>query len=193
MIVIGLLSIVTLALIFYDVSTLNTPKLLPKAFFDSIMDKLDLKNLKEVRAACLKENNNIIARIIVAGLDQSKKSLEPVSIKEAVEQRARMEIGNLWQNINYFSDIVTVAPLMGLLGTVLGMIQAFRAVPLQSTGIKTALLVAGISKAMVTTAASLIVAITALIAYSYFRGKVQEISNGIELYSTEIIKKMAEF
>ena len=103
-----------------------------------------------------------------------------------MEHRARIEIGNLWQNLNYLSDIVTVAPLLGLLG----MIQAFHAIPLQSAGVKTTLLAAGISKAMVTTAAGLIVAIPALMAYSYFRGKVQEVINVIEIYGTDIIEVM---
>ena len=68
------------------------------------------------------------------------------------------------------------------------MIQAFHAVPLQSASVKTTLLAAGISKAMVTTASGLIVAIPALIAYSYFRGTGQEVTNVIEIYSTDIIK-----
>ena len=192
MIVIGLLSVVTLALIIYDLRNLKTEKLLPRAFFESMISKLSLKNLPEVREKCMRESSTVLARIVVSGLDQNKKGMQPQAVREAIEQRARMEIANLWQNINYFSDIVAVAPLLGLLGTVLGMIQAFRAVQVQSSGMKTALLVAGISKAMVATAAGLIVAIAALIAYSYFRGKVQEATSFIELYSSEIIKKIEE-
>ena len=107
-----------------------------------------------------------------------------------MEQRARIEIGNLWQNLNYLSDIVTVAPLLGLLGTVFGMIQAFSAVPLQSTGVKVPVMVAGISKAMVATGAGLVVAIAVLMAYSFFRGRVQALTNVIEMYTDDVIKAM---
>ncbi len=188
MIVIGLLSVVAVAIIVYDFMTLNVNKLAPREFFEEIILKLDNKDLKNVRNLCLQENNNIIAKIVLTGLDKVKKNRGDLLVKEAMEHRVRIEIGNLWQNLNYLSDIVAVAPLLGLLGTVLGMIQAFHAVPLQSAGVKTALLAAGISKAMVTTAAGLIVAIPVLMAYSYFRGKVQEVTNDIEIYSTDIIK-----
>ena len=139
---------------------------------------------------CTQEKENLIAKIVLAGLDKTKKKPGDILVREAMEHRARIEIGGLWQNLNYLSDIVAVAPLLGLLGTVLGMIQAFHAVPLQSAGAKTALLSAGISKAMVTTAAGLIVAIPVLMSYSYFRGKVQEVTNTIEIYVTDIIKIM---
>ncbi len=135
---------------------------------------------------CRKENNTIISKIVLAGLER-RNPLDD-SAREAMENTARAELTNLWQNINYLSDIVAVAPLLGLLGTVLGMIQAFHAVPLQSASVKTTLLAAGISKAMVCTASGLIVAIPALIAYSYFRGQVQQVTNMIEIYSTDIIK-----
>lgn len=186
MVVIGLLSVAAVAIIIYDFITLNVNKLAPRKLFDNVISKLGKRELDGTQAICRKENNTIIAKIVLAGLDR-RNPLDD-SAREAMENTARVEVTNLWQNINYLSDIVAVAPLLGLLGTVLGMIQAFHAVPLQSASVKTTLLAAGISKAMVCTASGLIVAIPALVAYSYFRGKVQQITNMVEIYSADIIK-----
>lgn len=189
MVVIGLLSIVAGAIIIYDIITFKSEKLLPRKLYENILTKLENYDVKSVRELCSNENN-ILSRIVLAGLDKAKKNLKDVSVKEAMEHRARIEIGNLWQNLNYLSDIVTVAPLLGLLGTVFGMIQAFSAVPLQSTGVKVPVMVAGISKAMVATGAGLVVAIAVLMAYSFFRGRVQGLTHVIETYTDDVIKAM---
>lgn len=186
MVVIGLLSVAAVAIIIYDFMMLNVNKLAPRRLFDEVVKKLESRDFGAAQTLCRKENNTIISKIVLAGLER-RNPLDN-SARDAMENTARAELTNLWQNINYLSDIVAVAPLLGLLGTVLGMIQAFHAVPLQSASAKTTLLAAGISKAMVTTASGLIVAIPALIAYSYFRGQVQQITNMIEIYSTDIIK-----
>jgi biopolymer transport protein ExbB len=186
MIVIGLLSVAALAIIIYDLLTLNVDKLAPRRLFEEVMRKIESRDFRAAQTVCQLENNTIISKIVLAGLE--RKNPLDTAARDAMENTARIEVTNLWQNINYLSDIVAVSPLLGLLGTVLGMIQAFRAVPLQSASVKTALLAAGISKAMVTTASGLVVAIPALIAYSYFRGQVQLVTNKIELYSTDIIK-----
>jgi len=186
MIVIGILSVAAVAIVIYDLMMLNVNKLAPKKLFQEVMAKLESRDFGGAKALCHQESNTIISKIVLAGLER-RTPLDD-SAREAMENTARVELTNLWQNINYLSDIVAVAPLLGLLGTVLGMIQAFHAVPLQSASLKTTLLAAGISKAMITTASGLIVAIPALMAYSYFRGQVQLVTNMIEIYSTDIIK-----
>jgi len=186
MVVIGLLSVVAVAIVIYDFMMLNVNKLAPSWLFNEVMRKLEGRDFSAAKTLCRKENHTIISKIVLAGLER-RNPLDDTA-REAMEGIARIELASLWQNISYLSDIVAVAPLLGLLGTVLGMIQAFHAVPLQSASMKTTLLAAGISKAMVATASGLVVAIPALIAYSYFRGKVQQVVNMIEIYSTDIIK-----
>ncbi|MDE1920868.1 MAG: MotA/TolQ/ExbB proton channel family protein [Candidatus Omnitrophica bacterium] len=188
MIGIGFLSVAAVAIIVYDVMMLNVNKLVPRGLYDEVMHKLNSRDFNGAQTICRQENSTIIAKIVLAGLE--RKQHHDDLAREAMENTARVELTNLWQNISYLSDIVAVAPLLGLLGTVLGLIQAFRAVPLQSASLKTTLLAAGISKAMVCTASGLIVAIPALMAYSYFRGHVQQITNMVEIYSSDIIKKI---
>lgn len=186
MVVIGILSVLAVAIIIYDIINLNVSKLASRELFNDVILKLESRDFGAAQALCHKQSNSIVSKIVLAGLERRNPMDD--SAREAMESTARAELTNLWQNINYLSDIVAISPLLGLLGTVLGMIQAFRAVPLQSAGLKTTLLAAGISKAMITTASGLVVAIPALIAYSYFRGQVQLVTNMIEIYSTDIIK-----
>ena len=133
---------------------------------------------------------NMISTIILAGLDKKQKG--PLLVRESIEVAARKEVGMLWQGISYLADVATVAPLIGLLGTVLGMIQAFNVIAFQTAVVKPILLAGGVSKAMVTTAGGLIVAIPAMLFYSYFKGKVQDISNAVESYTTDVIKVIEE-
>lgn len=190
MIILGLLSLLAMTIVVYEFMTLKQDVLTPKKFSEEIIMKLEKKEFKSAGKICKANPKNIIARIVASGLE--KMETRPIVSREALENSARKEIGQLWQVLSYLSDIATIAPLLGLLGTVLGMIQAFNVIAVQSSGVKPILLAAGVSKAMITTAAGLIVAIPAMLFYSYFRGKVQEISNSIQTYSTDIIKIIEE-
>jgi len=185
MFVLVLLSIAATTFIVYNFITLNLKKLLPRDFAEDVIENLKDKKDTAAKSMCQAEEN-ILSNIVVAGLD--KKDRGAIFVREAVENCARKEIGNLWQSISYLSDIATIAPLIGLLGTVLGMMQAFNVIAFQTAVVKPILLAGGVSKAMVTTAGGLMVAIPAMLFYAYFRNKVQEMANQIEGYSTEIIK-----
>ncbi len=185
MVVLGFLSILATALIVYNFITLKTSRLIPEKFTLEVINKLERKQKIAAEKMC-KTKDNIISKIVMAGL--LRRSKGHIFAREAMEDCARKEISNLWQNISYLADVATVAPLVGLLGTVLGMIQAFNVIAFQTVAVKPILLAGGVSKAMVTTAAGLIVAIPAMMFYSFFRGRVQSIVNIIENNTTEIIK-----
>ncbi len=189
MIILGLLSLAGTANIVYNFLTLKTTKLVPVDFAEMLIRKLEVGDARGAKYLC-RENQNILARIVNISVQDDKR--EVAFVRESMEIAARKEIGALWQNISYLGDIASIAPLIGLLGTVLGMIQAFNVIAFQSAVVKPILLAGGVSKAMVTTAGGLIVAIPAMMFYSFFRGKVQEISNVIEGYSTEIIRIIEE-
>lgn len=186
MIVLGILSLAALAITVYEFMTLKVAILAPKKFSEEIIQRLEKKEFKAAKKLCNANPNNIISRIVSAGLEKIES--RAIVAREAMENAARKEIGDLWQTLSYLADIANIAPLLGLLGTVLGMIQAFSVIVVQSSGVKPILLAAGVSKAMITTAAGLMVAIPVMLVYSYFRAKVQEVSNVVEIYSTDIIK-----
>jgi len=189
MVVLGLLSIATIFLIVLNFQNLQTVKLAPRDLAENVIQKLEKKQYKLAQEMCASQDN-IISRIVLSGLEKRPKGA--IHAKEAMENCGRKEIASLWQTISYLADIAAIAPMVGLLGTVIGMIQAFNVIAFQTAVVKPILLAGGVSKAMVTTASGLIVAIPAMILYAYFRGRVQEISNEVENYSTDIIKIIEE-
>lgn len=189
MLVLGILSMVALALAVYMFMTLKAELLVPQRFFEDLIEKLEARDLKSAQQMC-RRNNNILAQMALAGLDRTDKGR--VIAREAMEISARKDVSKLWLTISYLGDIATIAPLMGLLGTTLGMIQAFNVISYAGASLKPIMLVGGISKALVTTAAGLIIAVPALSVYSYFRGIVQDISSQVETYATDIMKLIEE-
>lgn len=168
MIILFLLSMFTLSIIAYNVIVINEKRLVPDNFVKDIIQNLQKRDKKAVLELC-ETNQNTIATVLQAGFGEKKD--KGIFIKEAMEKCAHKEIASLWRNISYLSDIATIAPLIGLLGTVLGMIQAFNVIAFQTAVVKPILLAGGISKAMVTTAGGLMVAIPALMFYSFFPWK----------------------
>ncbi len=189
MIVLGFLSMVAMALIVYDFMTLKPELKAPQRFFEDLVERIESGDLKSAQQLC-RRHDNILASIALAGLERTAKGR--VIVREAMENAGRKEVSKLWLNISYLGDIATIAPLMGLLGTVLGMIQAFNVISYAGASLKPIMLVGGISKALVTTAAGLVIAVPVLSVYSYFRGIVQEISDRVEMYSTDIMKMIEE-
>lgn len=187
MFVLMLLSIAATAMIVYSFMTIKVTQLCPKEPTQKLIEKLQTGSEQEVRQACESEQN-VIPKIILAGLDSKKRGI--AFARQAIENRAKREVDGLWQNISYLADIAVVAPLLGLLGTVMGMIQAFNVIAFQTAVVKPIVLAGGVSKAMVTTAGGLIVAIPVMLFYAYFRNKFRLITNIIESYTNEIIKSI---
>ena len=185
MIILLLMSIGGLALIIYNVQTLQIDNLAPGIFSERLIELLEKSDERGVRQLCSK-NHNIFSRIVIAGL--SKKRRGPAFVREAMENSARQEIGAMWHQISFLADLGSIGPLLGLLGTVLGMIQAFSSIAFQAASVKPVLLVGGVSKAMVCTAGGLVVAIPALLAYSFFKARVIHISRVVETHTAEMIK-----
>ncbi len=189
MILLAFLSVAGLGLIIYYFLTMKTERLLPKKFLEKVLAVLEKKRTQEARMLC-SSNNNLIANIVETGLSHVGRDQEV--IKEAIQDEGRRSIEDLRQKLSYLADIAAIAPMVGLLGTVLGMIQAFNVIAFQAGAVKPVLLASGISKAMVTTATGLIIAIPAMIFYSYFRGKIRDIVSRMEDISTEIYHLIAE-
>jgi len=121
MVVLAALSIAAFACIVYNFMILKVSNLVPGEFTADMIQKLKGGKIK-VAEEMSRSRQNIISSIVLSGLERKGKGA--VLAKEAMENSARKEIASLWQNISYLSDIATVAPMVGLLGTVLGMIQA---------------------------------------------------------------------
>ncbi len=142
------------------------------------------KELDTARIALVRESSPL-GRIIAAGLVNRQHDRE--IIKEAIEDTGRHVVPELERYLNTLGTIAAIAPFLGLLGTVLGMIQMFAGVSTHGVGDPTAI-AGGIAQALITTAAGLVVAIFAVLFYRYFRGRVNELLLDMEEQALKLIE-----
>jgi biopolymer transport protein ExbB len=189
MIVLALLSVTAVTLIVFYFITIKPDNLIPEDFLERSINLIEENRFNEARDICANADN-LIADVFEAGLTHMEK--EKIIIKEAMEDEGRRRADNLWQRLSYLADIAAISPMVGLLGTVLGMIQAFNVIAFQTGAVKPILLASGISKAMVTTAAGLIIAIPAMIFHSFFKGRIQDVIARLENISVELYHLLTE-
>ena len=156
-----------------------------RAVTDKKHGALDVKKLLEdIRA-----EDSPIVRVVRAGL---RKAYRPtMEIEKAIEDAGAKEASTMRRNCRALSVVANVAPLLGLLGTVLGMINAFMTVASKQEALgKTELLAAGIYQALVTTAVGLAIAIPSLILYYLFVDKIERLINEIDDITIELVERM---
>ena len=142
--------------------------------------KLNTQRLKELRA------NSPLGQLLAAGLANSKHGREVM--KECIEEEAARVIHELERYLNALGTIAGIAPLLGLLGTVLAMIDIFGAFMGSTGGANTQMLAGGIAKALITTAAGLIVAIPALFFHRFLSRRVDELVVGMEQQAIKLVE-----
>lgn len=183
MIPIILASIIALAIVIERFLYLRQVRLDSDTFMDKIRRVLGADRIDEALSIC--ENTpGPIPGLIRAGIEERGGSKE--EIKEAIEEAATREMPALERYLPALGTIANVSPLLGLLGTVLGMIKSTDVLATQGTA-NTVGLVGGISVALVTTAAGLLVAIPVLVAHNYFVNRVNSLILEMEIRSTELV------
>ncbi len=165
-----LCSTLAVAIIIERFWTLRTSKVMPEGLDATVEDwaarhELDQRHLNELRAG------SPLGRIYASALLNRKRPREV--IKESVEDTGRHVVHDLERFLNTLGTIAGISPLLGLLGTVIGMIEVFSAIMISGVG-DANVLAGGISQALITTAAGLTVAIPSYFFYRFFRGMVAE-------------------
>lgn len=158
-----LCSVIAVAIFFERLFALRRSNVLPRDFVDTIEDLIIREKIPEAVATCNK-NGSAIANILIAGIKNFGARRE--LIKETIEEVGRREAANLSRYTEALSTISAVSPLLGLLGTVTGIIKVFDAVATGGLG-DPSMLSAGISEALITTVTGLCIAIPSLVAYKY--------------------------
>lgn len=191
MIPLAALSFIAVLLIIFYLFTIRQGTVVSDKFMnaaDALIRKQDYLGLI---AVCNRENE-CIARIVYKTLDFATKN--PTAsfdeVREVTEAEGTRQASILNNRISYLNDISRVAPMVGLFGTVIGMIKAFESIG-KSSGVQHMELAPGVAQALVTTAAGLTVSIPALIFYSIFRGKVQKLIAELEAAMTHIMALLA--
>ena len=130
--------------------------------------------------------DELMARVLNAGLRMADQ--ERYIIQESMESEGQRGAAELWQRISYMNNVGAIAPLLGLLGTVWGMIGAFGALALDDYQVKSLTMALNVSQAMITTAAGLVLAIPALVVYYYLRGRVVRVVALVESHASEFVE-----
>jgi Biopolymer transport proteins len=133
-----------------------------------------------------------VARVMRRMLDFLTKNPKATlaEAREIAETEGTRQASRLNQQIVYLADIGTIAPMLGLFGTVLGMIKSFSIVASDIASTRPMLLASGVAEALVTTAAGLLIGIPAMAAYAYFRGRVQSLIADLEAATTQLVALM---
>ncbi len=183
------LSILAVYLIVERILTLRKADRDPGGFLEELHNYVSQGDIAAAKSLC-KQYDTPFARMLQKGIVKLGKPL-PI-IEASIENVGRIEIFKLERNLNSLATISGAAPMIGFLGTVSGMVQAFIAIAQQEGTISPKVLSSGIYEAMITTVAGLIVGIIAYIGYNYLTGKVQKIVHQMEYTSIEFMEFLQE-
>lgn len=172
-------SIGTVGLVIYNSISVREKSIINmKVLQDEVGPALDQLDFQEALNVCERHDGPLL-KILQNGLETTHSGkFESQVIDQAFDEAASVELAKPFVFINYLQVIASVAPMVGLLGTVSGMVKAFRTIAEQGMG-RPELLADNISEALITTASGLIVAIPALIAYFYFKNKYGKIASQV--------------
>ena len=184
MITLAALSIISIYLFIERYSTLNKARKIDSSFLNSIKNYVQDKDIKAAKTLC-KNTNSSISRMLEKGIDRIEKPMKDIS--SAIENQGKLEVYVLEKNLANLATIAGAAPMIGFLGTVIGMIVAFHEMASSGGNIDIEMLSKGIYTAMVTTVAGLIVGIIAYMAYNLLVTKVEKVVFLLETTTTDFM------
>lgn len=183
MYILALLSIMAVGLALYYAMTLTERNLVPNELVMQIRHYMRDRRYEDIARLC-RRSKGMFSKVILAGITRGMN--DPHAVSTTMEAVGRREAESLMRKVRYLSDIATVSPMLGLLGTVLGMIRAFNLIAFDYSAVKPVALASAVAQALVTTAAGLIVAIPCMGLFFYFRGKVQALVGRVEEVAVEV-------
>jgi len=181
-------SLLALAIFIERLWAMKKDKVLPVALFATVESLLKENKIGEALYMCGR-NDSCLSRIILAGLKSHGRRTS--DIKEAIEESGRREVASLDRYTGILGTIANITPLLGLLGTVSGMIKAFDVISTGGVG-DPAVLAGGISEALITTASGLTVAIPTFVAYKFLTGRADRLVIDMEEYSLNLVELLKD-
>lgn len=177
-------SVISIAIIAERFWSLQQKRIAPPELVTQIWQWLKYKQVDASRIKALQANSPL-GQILASGLINRNSSREIT--KESIEDIGRHVTVALERNLNTLGTVAAISPLIGLLGTVIGMIKVFAVITAEGVG-NPETLAGGISEALITTATGLVVAIPSLIFYRYFRGRISKLVVGMEEQAMQLIE-----
>ncbi len=179
-------SFIALALTIEHIVNIKRDKIVPPQLIDEIEGMFENEEYQEALELCEAEPN-YLTNILAAGLPKINSGFE--TMKVSMDEAAEEESVKLQQKIGYLSLIGNISPMMGLFGTVSGMIVAFETIARLGASVSPSDLAGGISQALVTTFLGLFVAIPSMIAYFFFRNKVIRVSIELAAIADDLVDR----
>jgi biopolymer transport protein ExbB len=189
MIPIGLLSVLAVYFFVERVLMINKANQDPDAFMGRVKELVLRGDISGAKMLC-SQNDTPVARMIEKGVSRIGSPLK--NIEASIENVAKIEVFKLEKNLAWLATIAGAAPMIGFLGTVIGMVQAFIAISQEEGSVSPKLLSSGIYTAMITTVAGLLVGIMAYLAYNYLVTRVAKVIHKMEYTSVDFIDLLQE-
>jgi biopolymer transport protein ExbB len=180
----GLLSIYAIYILIERFSTIKKASVEDESFLKSIKNFVEQKDIQAAKTLC-KNTDNPVSRMIEKGIDRIDKPMTDISA--AIENQGKLEVYKMENNLANLATIAGAAPMIGFLGTVIGMIVAFHEMASAGGNIDVEMLSKGIYTAMVTTVGGLVVGIIAYIAYNFLVSKIDKVIFQLEARTTEFL------
>jgi biopolymer transport protein ExbB len=178
-----LTSIIGVAIILERFWSLRKSQIIPDGLMVEIKTMIKQNNFDNNKVIILK-NSSPLGDLLSVAIGKRKDTVEV--IKSALDERAGIIVHNLERYLGVLVTIATVAPLLGLFGTIIGMVELFSS--FTSSGHDVAVFARGISIALYNTAGGIVVAVPAMIAYRFFRSKIDNYLNEMEHYAIQIVE-----
>lgn len=184
-----ILSVLAIAIFVERMLTIRKAAQTPIQFMDKVKSMVLNGDINGAKLVC-KDTDTPIARMIEKGLSRIGSPLK--TIEASIENVGKIELYRLEKNLSLLATISGAAPMIGFLGTVTGMIQAFIAIAQEEGSVSPKLLSSGIYEAMITTAVGLVVGIIAYLSYNFLVARVQKLVHAMEYNSIDFIDLLQE-
>lgn len=169
-------SLIAMTIVFERMLTLRTKQIVPAGLLNQVLEMVRFGRITSDRVEVVRRHSPL-GRVLAMGLDNFSHS--KASVREAMEEAGKHEVHRLGRYLNTLGTIASITPLLGLLGTVIGMIKVFTDITVSGVG-DPSVLSGGISEALITTAGGLSVGIPCLMFYRHFRGRINELAIMLE-------------
>jgi biopolymer transport protein ExbB len=191
MYVLGALSFLTVAFVIYFFIVLRASQTAPRPLRRELQDKIRGGSIDEARKSC-EYRKCPLSAVVLSALDyfQESPDADPVLLREVMQGEGGRQAEAIQGQTQYLHDIAVISPMIGLLGTVFGMLRAFSSVALHIAQAKPVALAGGVSQALITTAFGLIVGIPAMMFYAYFRRRASKLVSLLEAASADVLTSL---
>jgi len=189
MVPIMIMSIIAVYIIVERYLVVQRAKKSDDVFIAKVKDYLNDGKIDAAKSLC-ESTNTPVGRMLEKGVSRIGYSID--DINSAMENKAKLEMFDLEKNLSLLATIAGAGPLMGLIGTVIGMVRTFYGIANSGKGVEISVLAGGVYQAMIATVGGLIVGIIAYIGYNLFVSKVQKIVHQMELRGVEFIELLQQ-